>query len=817
MTEVINPEPATPPDVPKPDRELTDAQPLDRSEMTYRGFFENASEGFFQSTPEGRFLMVNPALVKMLGYDHIEEVLALDIARHVWVDSAAREEYKRIMERDGRVSRFEIALKKRDGSTIIVRESARAIKDQTGRVICHEGILEDITEQKRAEEELRQRHRELMTLYTIAQAMNRDPSVNSILHNTLFELTRVLNVPFGCVYLKNGEVFELRSMHGVGADPLILPTHIKLAEHPWLKNMTITHRQQGARDNLVWAQVPDLQAWVSMPLYSRNELIGFFQLASVEPECFTSANISLIVAVTNQLVIMLENARLYDQIKDSERKYRSIFDNISVGLYQTTLDGRILTANPALVRLLGYESVEALLAADLRQDIYVDPADRDKAIELLRQHRQYDGVELRLRRKDGRQITVLDSARAVLDANGNILYFEGMLMDVTEKKALEQQLLQAQKMESIGTLTGGIAHEFNNLLTGILGYASLLLQQTDPQDRSYSSLQIIQQSARRGAQLTEQMLMFSRQSVGQFQPTDVNNVVRDMLTLIRPIMDASIEIHLQLHANPSLVRADAGQLQQVLVALCINARDAMPAGGTITIETFTTHVGEAEARAHADAYPGQFVVTRVSDTGIGIAPEHLPRIFDPFFTTKEVNQGTGLGLSVAYGIIKSHNGFIVVQSRVAQGAQFSIYLPVIQQHINGSLAQAEDQAGRLAATILVVDDEPIIQDLAKAILEREHFRVLTASTGAEALTVYQQHRSGIDLVLLDLTMPKMGGRACLQQLRQLNPNVKVLLSSGYSSDERIRDLLEIPTVGFIRKPYLAVDLVEAVRRMLANF
>ncbi|MCS6807111.1 MAG: PAS domain S-box protein [Blastocatellia bacterium] len=784
--------------------------------MTYRGFFENASEGFFQSTPEGRFLMVNPALVKMLGYDNVQEVLALDIARHLWVDSAAREEYKRIMEREGRVSKFEIALKKRDGSTIIVRESARAIKDQSGRVICHEGILEDVTDQKRAEEELRQRHRELMTLYAIAQGMNRDPSVKSILHNTLFELTRVLNVPFGCVYLRGDDVLELRSYQGVGADPLILPSRLALAEHPWLENMTVVHRPQGARNNVVWAQVPGVHTWVSMPLYSKNDLIGVLQLASVEPDCFTSANISLIVAVTNQLVIMLENARLYDQIKESERKYRSIFNNVSVGLYQTTPDGRILTANPALVRLLGYESVEELLAADVRQDIYVDPADREKALQVLQQQGQYDSVELHLRRKDGRQITVLDTARTVRDAHGNVLYFEGMLMDITEKKVLEQQLLQAQKMESIGTLTGGIAHEFNNLLTGILGYASLLLQQTDPQDRAYSQLQVIQQSARRGAQLTEQMLTFSRQSVAQFQPTDMNDVVRDMLTLIRPMMDASIEIHLQLHANPSLVRADAGQLQQVLVALCVNARDAMPAGGSITIETFTAHMGEAEARAHADAYPGQFVVTRISDTGIGIAPEHLPRIFDPFFTTKEVHQGTGLGLSVAYGIIKSHNGFIVVQSQVGEGTQFSIYLPLLQQDVRESMAKPEDQVAQRAATILVVDDEPIVRDLAKAILERERFRVLTADSGAEALTIYQQHHPDVDLVLLDLTMPKMSGRACLQQLRQLNPDVRVLLSSGYSGDERLQDLLTVPTVGFIRKPYLAVDLADAVRRMLAK-
>ncbi|MBI3952067.1 MAG: PAS domain S-box protein [Acidobacteria bacterium] len=792
-------------------------QRLRRSEEMYRSIFDHASEGIFQSTPDGRFLAVNPALAQMLGYDSPEELLSLDIARDLWVNSAGHEAYKREMEEHGRVINFELALKRRDGSTFIAKENARAVRDEHGRVLYHEGTLEDITQQKQAEEELRQRNRELSTLYSVAMAISRDPSIRSILHNTLFELTRVLNVSFGCIYIKREQKFVLQSYRGFSAEEMNLPKELDTAEHPWLKEIKLVRERspQTADQGATWEKAPSIQAWVSVPLRSKNETIGVIQLASPDEEHFTSANVSLITAVANQVAIALENARLYEQMKKSEEKYRSIFENVTVGLYQTSPEGKILTANPSLVRLLGYDSLDELLAADIPRDIYLSPADREKNLEVLHRTDRLEGVEFRLRRKDGQEITVLENARAVTDANGQVLYYEGTLMDITEKKALEQQLLQAQKMESIGTLAGGIAHDFNNLLTGILGYTSLILSQSQPEDRHYHNFQVIEQSARRAAELTEKLLAFSRQRMTQLKPTDLNTIVDETMTLLRRSLDAGLEIEVKKAAGWGIIEADATQIQQVLMNLCINARDAMPNGGLLRIETTNVVLDEDACRSHVDAVPGEFVVLSVSDTGIGIAPQDLPRIFDPFFSTKEVNKGTGLGLSTAYGIVKSHRGFIQVESQPRQGTRFSIYFPATQKSISvPPPVAAKPTHGR--ETILVVDDEAIVRQLAKTILERKGYTVLTADGGYEALQIYKQKGNEIDLVILDLTMPKMNGRVCYQELRQLDPNVKVMLSSGYSADDAVQDLLDEGMIGFMQKPYRVEDLTRAVRQMLGQ-
>jgi PAS domain S-box-containing protein len=802
-------------------------QRLRESEEMYRSIFENAGEGIFQTTPDGRFLAANPALAQMLGYGP-EELLALDIARDLWVDSAARDHYKQELERQGRVVNYEIRLKKRDGSVIIVRENARTVRDAHGRVLYHEGTLEDITGAKQAEEELRQRNRELSTLYSIAMAISRDPSVSSILHNTLVELTRALGVPFGCIYLQRDEKLVLQSYRGFSLEKAELAEELDLTQHPWLKEVQVIRHSPSEEIPSTKFQAPNIWnlgfeiwnfprrgwAWVSVPLGSKNEIIGVIQLASPDEEHFTSANVSLITGVANQVAVALEKARLYEQVKASEEKYRSIFENVGVGLYQTSPDGRVLTANPALVRLLGYDSREELLAADIPHDIYLNPADRAKTLEVLHRTGRLDGVELRLRRKDDQEVVVLESARAITDAQARVLYYEGTLMDITEKKALEQQLLQAQKMESIGTLAGGIAHDFNNLLTGVLGYTSLILSQSQPEDRHYQNLLVIEQSARRAAELTEKLLAFSRQKMTQLKPTRLNTVVDETVSLLRRSLDASIEMEVKQDATLWTIEADATQIQHVLMNLCINSRDAMPDGGWLKIETANVVLDEAACRSH-EVSPGDFVKLSISDTGTGIAPQDLPRIFDPFFSTKEVNKGTGLGLATAYGIIKTHRGFIQVESQLGQGTRFSLYLPAMRKPVSVP-APAPAKPTQDQGTILVVDDEAIVRQLATAILERQGYTVLTADSGREALQLYQQQGDPIDLIILDLTMPKMSGRVCYQELRKLNPNVKVMLSSGYSADEAVQELLDQGAIGFMQKPYRVEDLTRAVREMLSS-
>ncbi len=670
--------------------------------------------------------------------------------------------------------------------------------------------------QRHVEEQLRQRHQELSTLYTIAMAITQDPSTQSILHNTLTELTRVLGIPFGCIYIKQGSTFILRSYRGFSEEDAQRLAELDPLEHPWVLETTLV------RESRVHSPAPirewealGIRAWVSVPLRSKNEVVGLIWLAGSEAERFTPTTVSLITAVANQITMALANARLYDQVRESERKYRSIFENLVVGLYQSSPEGRILAANPALVRLLGYDSLDELLTVNIPRDLYVDPADREKNLAILHRTGRLEGVEVRLRRKDGREITVLEHARAVTDAQGRVMYYEGTLMDVTEKKVLEQQLLQAQKMESIGTLAGGVAHEFNNLLTGILGYTTLLLDHSQPDDPQYAPLLAIERSARRGAELTEKLLAFSRQTVSQLKSVDLNALVDETVALLRGSFDASIDIDVRKDEALWPVEADTGQIQHVLMNLCINARDAMPQGGRLTIETANASLNDVDCREWADARPGDYVVLRVSDTGVGIPPEHLPRIFDPFFTTKDVHQGTGLGLSTAYGIVKSHHGFIRVESQLGQGTRFSVYLPAMTAPSPSSMMSTHTTERR-TGIILVVDDEEIIRDLAKAILQREGYTVLTADSGVEAIHIYEQRGSDIALVILDLTMPKMDGRVCYYKLRELDPHVRVILSSGYGADEIVEDLLTQGVRKFVQKPYRVDDLIRAVRDVLGE-
>jgi PAS domain S-box-containing protein len=673
-----------------------------------------------------------------------------------------------------------------------------------------------IARREPAEEELRQRNRELSTLYTIALAISRDPSSQSVLHNTLFELMRVLSVPYGCIYIKHGSNLVLQSYRGFSPEAPGFPLELDLARHDWLGEVRVERREfaPASGEGAIWDRMPDIRAWISVPLRSKEEIIGVIQLASSSEDHLSSANISLMTAVASHMAIALENARLYEQMRASEEKHRSIFENVTVGLYQSSPKGKILTANPSLVRLLGFDSLDELLATDISHDLYVDPADREKALEILHRTGWLESTELRLRRKDGREITVLESARAVADAGGRVLYYEGTLMDITEKKALEYQLLQAQKMESIGTLAGGIAHDFNNLLTGILGYASLMLNQSKPGDPHHQGLMVIEQSARRAAELTEKLLAFSRHRMTQLKPTDLNAVVDETLTLLRRSLGSSIEIEVKKETTWAVIEADATQIQQVLMNLCINARDAMPGGGSLRIETANAVLSETDCCGRlAEAQPGTYVVMRVRDTGTGIASQNLPLIFDPFFSTKEINKGTGLGLSTAYGIIKSHRGFIQVESQLGQGTEFSVYLPATQKSLPVP-PPVPARAAQGRETILVVDDETIVRQLAKAILERKGYTVLTAEDGLEALQIYEQQGDNIDLIILDLTMPRMNGRACYQELRKANPNINVILSSGYSADEAVQDLLDEGTLGFIQKPYRVEDLTRAVSEKL---
>ena len=382
-----------------------------------------------------------------------------------------------------------------------------------------------------------------------------------------------------------------------------------------------------------------------------------------------------------------------------------------------------------------------------------------------------------------------------------------------ELKRTQAQLLQAQKMEAIGQLAGGIAHDFDNLLTSIGGFAELLLWKAPQGSQQHRDLHQIKIAAERATALTRQLRLFTRQEQGEHRPVQLNSVVGETRDLLGHSIPKGITIELRLEPELWTVEADPSQISQVLMNLCLNARDAMPDGGTLTLETRNVTLDEEQAQAILAARPGRYVHLSVSDTGCGMSPKVEARLFEPFFTTKEAGKGTGLGLAVVYGIVKGHNGFISVRSEIGRGSTFRIYLPAIELAVEkGETEGLEPPTG--TETILLVDDEKAVRELGQRVLEHCGYTVLTVENGVQALEVYQAHQGEIALVVLDAAMPEMGGRQCLRRLRDLDPQVKVLISTGYPANSLAQKLVAEGALGVVEKPFLLQDFAVTVREVL---
>jgi len=385
--------------------------------------------------------------------------------------------------------------------------------------------------------------------------------------------------------------------------------------------------------------------------------------------------------------------------------------------------------------------------------------------------------------------------------------------DVSDRRRLEQQLLQAQKMESIGTLAGGIAHDFNNLLSGILGYASLTKTKISENHQVFEYVDTIEKSAIRAAELTAQLLAFARGGKYEVEPVNVNQIVDETMRIIGRTFHKSIEIETRLHDPLPTVDADGGQLQQMLMNLCVNAADAMMDGGTLVIETGVETLTRDHAKSHMEAKPGSYVTLSVIDTGTGMGDETLERIFEPFFTTKEEGKGTGLGLAMVYGVVRNHGGSVHVSSKPGEGSTFKVYLPV-KGKPSVQKRSATETPRNGSELILIVDDEKAIRSLARDMLESYGYSTLVAQSGAEAVEIYGKHKDEIGLVILDMVMPKKGGRETFLELKKLNPEVKTLLSTGYGENGKAKEILGIGVMGFVQKPYDVASLLSKVRSVL---
>ena len=506
-----------------------------------------------------------------------------------------------------------------------------------------------------------------------------------------------------------------------------------------------------------------------------------------------------------------------EALKQTEKKYRSIFENAVEGIFQSTTDGRFIAVNPAMVKMLGFESAEDLIAhrTDIATQHYVDSKSRAELQHLIAKDSVVTGFECEVYRKDRSKIWTRENIRAIHDELGTILHYEGSIEDISKQKQLETQLLQSQKLEGIGRLAGGIAHDFNNLLTAIMGYSLLSLRKLHEQDPLYHNITEIEKAANRAASLTRQLLAFSRKQILQPKVLNLNEIVSDINKMLRRLIGENIELRTALSPDLGNVKADPGQIEQVIMNLVINARDAMDNGGKLTIETSNVYLDEKYASQHIAVNPGYFVMLAISDTGTGMDEETQSHIFEPFFTTKEIGKGTGLGLSTVYGIVKQSGGNIWVYSEPNQGTTFKIYLPRVDEdaeHLKRAIFKQEVLKG--TETVLLAEDDEVVRNLACVVLETNGYKVLEAANGEAALLICEKYQGTINLLLTDVVMPEMSGIELAKRLAVMRPEMRVLYMSGYTENAVVYSGILKEGMTYIQKPFSPDDLAKKVRDVL---
>ena len=514
-------------------------------------------------------------------------------------------------------------------------------------------------------------------------------------------------------------------------------------------------------------------------------------------------------------------SELYETLQRSEAQFRSLTENVSDFIVVLQADGIIRYASPSFKREIGDGSSvvgQNLLDLATRED----RAEVEKLLTGARAKRMpREGeitpieAEFRICRRDGRESTLEVSATNLLQhpaVNGIVVNAR----DVTERRKLEEQLMQAQRMEAIGTLSGGVSHDFNNILTVILGHTEVLQQMLQPSSAEREHLQSIEEASRRASALTRQLLAFSRKQVLQPKVFNLNSLIVDLDKMLRRLISEDIELETVTDPKLGATRADPGQVEQVVMNLVVNARDAMKNGGRITIETANVTLDEEYVRSHSGARSGPHVMLAVSDTGEGISPENLPLIFEPFFTTKEVGKGTGLGLSTVYGIVKQSGGTVWVYSQPGRGTTFKIYLPRVDEPESVVAEKVQPRITAGTETVLLVEDEPALRDLIKYALTGNGFTVLDVPSPADAIALSREHSGSLHLLLTDVIMPGMDGPALAKQVQKERPDIKVLYMSGYATNFIMHDGEVEPGTNFLEKPFHPRTLLTKVREVLDN-
>jgi two-component system, cell cycle sensor histidine kinase and response regulator CckA len=642
------------------------------------------------------------------------------------------------------------------------------------------GILRDVSGRQRIEEDLRQSNQKYIRMI--------QSSPDAITLRTLPERR----------YLEVNEGFC--RMTGYAAEEVIGKTSAEL-------NVWADPEQRGATLQKVLREGEVHEE--EFRFRTKSGEIRFGQLAAVT------------VAVGNQQCMLsisrdiTERKSAEEELRRSEANFRSLVHDSPSGILKVTLEGRILQANPALVKMLGYASEEEVCKLNMARDVYHVPKQRQRLVEEHLQKNEFHNVEVQWKRKDGNTITALLNGRRVAGPDGAQTYFEEFAEDITQRRILERQLFQSQKMEAIGRLAGGIAHDFNNLLGVILGHTEILEGSAGRDRRLQRSVEAIQSATQRAAALTTQLLAFSRKQMVEPRILDLNVAVREIEKLLRRVIGEDIELLIRTQPGSGTIRIDPGQLDQILMNLVVNARDAMPNGGKLVLETSAVTLDDSYVGQHLGAAAGPFVVLSISDTGCGMDQETLSHIFEPFFTTKEKGKGTGLGLSTVYGIVKHCGGYIMAYSEPGRGTTFKVYFP----HVSGAPEAPRASGGRTEVpggkeTVLLVEDETALRELTRGLLEAAGYTVLEATNVEDAIRLAESAHCKIDLLLTDVVMPGMDGHELSKRLTSNCPSLKVLYMSGYTDDVIVHKGVLNRGTTLLQKPFGRAGLLGKVREVL---
>ncbi len=665
--------------------------------------------------------------------------------------------------------------------------------------------------------QLEEQRRELLALNTIAEAVNHSVELEYVLQSALQKVAELLEADFGWMYLVENDILILKHQQGTTEKFFPICASIHNAEFQWI---TKPFRQNGRtvkQDNLTPESLKEegLQAWASTPLERQGKFAGMLILGTKNGMQFKEKQLNLLKAFGNQISIALQNAYLFSHVRESEQQYADLYEHSPDIYHSVRRDGIIVSCNVTESEVLGYSKDEIIgkPLAKLYPVAYLDQV-RTHLRRLFEMGEELHGVEEQMRKKDGSVIDVSVSTSLVHDAEGLPVLVRMVARDITEKKKMEHQILHAQKIDSIGNIAGGIAHDFNNILASILGAASIMKRKLKETDRWFPHVDLMENASRRGAALTRQLLTFARKSNVHMRPLDLNVVVQETLRLFEASIPKTINVREKLAHELVVFKGDEGQVQQAVLNLCINARDAMLDGGTVNVVTGPMKMTALEAARIPLAREGEYATVSVMDDGVGISDEVMSRVFEPFFTTKEPGKGTGLGLSVVYGVARGHSGFITLESAVNVGTKVTMYFPRVADQ---ELFKRKDQPKEVVGgneRILLVDDETSVNAVAAEMLRDLGYVVETVSDGRTALEAIKSRAKAFSLIILDMNMPRLGGKETFRRVKEISPDTKVLICSGYSDGMVGDDEFMQRVDGFLQKPYTVDEMALKVREVL---